>query len=233
MSAVEEGDEPAVSLSLHSPHGDEGYPGNLDVTVTYRLRSGGAFEICFESACDRATILNLINHVAFQLGGLSEENIRTHRLWLDADGYLPVRDLIPTGAILPVEGTIFDFRSPKPLGQDLDAPLLQKTKGYDVCLRFTEREGGGLLHRATLYHESSGREMQMYTDLPAMQLYCGNYYGDPERPFKGGIPQRIHHGVCLEAGMMPDSPNHPGFTDATLSPGEKLEHKIIFQFSVN
>ena len=81
VSAVEEGDEPAVSLSLHSPHGDEGYPGNLDVTVTYRLRSGGTFEICFESACDRATILNLINHVAFQLGGLSEENIRTHRLF--------------------------------------------------------------------------------------------------------------------------------------------------------
>ena len=220
----------AITLSLHSPDGDEGFPGALDVSVVYQLLADQTLSVRFIAKTDKATVVNLINHVALQLGGLTEENVREHTLWLDADAYLPVRELIPTGEIRSVEGTIFDFRAPKLIGRDLDDPQLRETKGFDVCLRFIRREGG-LLHRATLTHEKSGRKMQLYTDLPAVQLYCGNYYGDPTRPFKGGIPQRIHHGVCLEAGMMPDSPNHPNFTNTTLRPGEVFDHRILYRFS--
>jgi aldose 1-epimerase len=220
----------SITLSLHSPDGDEGFPGALDVSVVYQLLADHTLSVRFLAQTDKPTVVNLINHVAFQLGGLAEENVREHVLWLDADAYLPVRELIPTGEIRSVEGTIFDFRTPKQIGRDLDDPQLRDTKGFDVCLRFAGRLGG-LLHRATLTHKKSGREMRLYTDLPAVQLYCGNYYGDPGRPFKGGIPQRIHHGVCLEAGMMPDSPNHSNFTNTTLRPGEVFDHRILYRFT--
>ena len=222
----EDGEEPALRLSLHSPDSEEGYPGNLDVEVIYRLTREGGLSLSYRASTDADTYLNLTNHSYFNLGGFASGSVLEHVLWVDADRYcVPDGELIPTGELRPVDGTPFDFRTAKPLGRDF-----QKTGGgYDHCLVFADREGG-LRRRIVLSNPANGLCLSVLTDQPAVQVYSANFMNDPI-PFKGGYPQQFQHAVALETQHMPDSMHHPGFTDCLLRAGAVFSSRTEYRFS--
>ena len=231
----EDGDEPALVLHRVSPDGEEGYPGKLDVTVTYRVTKENGLSVHYVATTDRATILNLTNHCYFNLGGYDSGSVLSHELMLDADSYLPSNaNMIPTGEIRSVEGTPFDFRLAKTIGRDMDAqdPDLLRSKGYDQCLIFTDRKADGPIRRGELYDPESGRGMALYTDRPCVFIYTANGMANKEFYFKGGYPQASKTFVCMEAQSMPDSPNHENFTNCTLRPGEVYDTVTEYRFFV-
>ena len=226
-----DGDEPSLELSYRAVDGEEGYPGNLDVTVTYTLKAPATLSIHYEAQTDAPTPVNLTNHAYFNLGGYASGDVGEHILQCDASFVLAIDEQsLPTGEFWPVEGTVFDFRTPKPLGRDL-ATLVQ-TNGYDHCCCFSTAEREPLSLRATLTHPQNGRELRVYTTMPALHLFTANFSNDPNYPFKNGVPQHPHCAVCFETQKMPDSPNHPNFTPAVLMPGEIYDHTTEYVFSV-
>jgi aldose 1-epimerase len=230
-----DGEEPKLVLTLHSPDGEEGYPGNVDITVTYTLLASNALSIHYEATTDKSTPFGMTNHVYFNLAGYAGGKIFDHVLQFDADSYLPTDEtLIPTGEIRSVEGTPFDFREPKTIGKDFyaDDVDMKLAGGYDHCLCFTGGATKTPVLRAEVYEPNSGRIMKMFTDQPAVQFYSANFLSDPEFPLRGGYPQSTQTAFCLETQTMPDSINHPNFNDVVLRPGEKYEHTAIYQFSV-
>ncbi|MBE6667132.1 MAG: galactose mutarotase [Ruminococcaceae bacterium] len=230
-----DGDEPELILHILSPDGDEGYPGNLDLTVTYKLSNENGLSIRYEATTDKATPINLTNHTYFNIRGYASGSIHPLILWLDADSYLPTdAGLIPTGEIRSVEGTPFDFRTPKEVGRDINADCedLVIAGGYDHCLNFVGGETKEPVKRAELYDPESGRVMTVYTNQPCVQLYSGNFLTNEEYPFKGGYTQKIQTLMCLETQHMPDSINHPNFTNTVLKPGEKYDYTTEYRFSV-
>ena len=232
---AEDGDEPKLILTLHSPDREEGYPGNVDITVTYKLLSTNALSIHYEATTDQKTVINLTNHAYFNLGGYASGKIFDHILQIDADRYIVTDEtLIPTGEIRPVDGTPFDFREPKEIGRDFEADNtdLKIAGGYDHCFCFTGGESKEPMLRVEAYEQNTGRIMQVYTNQPCVQFYSGNFLGNPDFPFKGGYPQCKQTAFCLETQKMPDAPNHKGFDDITLNPGEKYDYTTIYQFSV-
>ncbi len=227
-------DEPELELCLTSADGEEGYPGRLDVKVAYKLTADNALSINYRAVTDKRTPVNLTNHMYFNLAGYTDGNVLDHELYLDADSFLPTDEgLIPTGEIRSVSGTSFDFRTPKTLGRDFycDDICLKIAGGYDHCLNFTRGETGNIERRGELYDPESGRAMEVYTDQPCVQLYTGNFLNNEKYPFKGGVAQRPQSFVCLETQHMPDSINHPNFTDCTLSPGEVYDYTTVYKFS--
>ncbi len=225
----------SLTLRLFSPDGEEGYPSDLTVEVTYLLTEENGLRISYRAESDRATPLNLTNHAYFNLGGYDAGEIRPLRLWLDADTYLPTdAGLIPTGEIRSVSGTPFDFRVPKSICEGIDLPDddLLTAGGYDHCLNFTGGATEVPVLRGELYDPASGRVMEIYTDAPSVQLYSGNFLGDGTRPFKGGVEQRKQSLLCLETQRMPDSVNHPHFTDTVLREGEVFVSTTEYRFSV-
>ncbi len=230
-----DGEEPRLVLHLSSPNGEENYPGNLEVTVTYTLLSSNALSIHYEAETDQSTPLNLTNHAYFNLGGYASGKIFDHVMQLDADAYLPTDStLIPTGEIRSVKGTPFDFRQPKTIGKDFDLshPDLAMAGGFDHCLCFVGGESKEPRLRAEVYEPNSGRLMQMYTNQPCVQFYTGNSLHNPDHPFKGGYPQGPQNAFCLETQKMNDAVHHPHFTDIILHPGEKYDYTTVYQFSV-
>lgn len=230
-----DGDEPRLILSLHSPDGEEGYPGNVDVTVTYALLASNALSIHYEATTDRRTPVNLTNHVYLNLGGYASGKIFDHVLQMDADHYLPTdKQLIPTGEIRSVNNTPFDFREPKTIGRDFDCGNddLKIAGGYDHCFCFAGGETKEPVLRVEVYEPNSGRMLKVFTNQPCVQLYTGNFLDDAEHPFKGGCPQNKQAAFCLETQKMPDSVNHANFTNVILEPGETYEHTTVYQFSV-
>ncbi len=224
-------DEPALILQYTSPDGEEGYPGTLCVTVTYTLKTNNAISIHYRATTDKKTVVNLTNHAYFNLGGLASGNVLGHELFLDADTYLPVDGTkIPTGEKRSVAGTPFDFRTPKVVGEGMRQG--ECVGGYDHCFNFRGGESDEVVWRGTLTDKKSGRVMKMYTNQPAVQLYTGNHLGDPAFPFTGKNAQCPHGGICLETQKMPDSPNQPQLSDATLSPGEVYDYTTEYAFSV-
>ena len=233
--ALDEGVEPSIKLFLLSADGDEGYPGNLAVTVSYALKNDGSLSIRYEANTDKRTIINLTNHTYFNLGGYNSGKIYDQELWLDADTYLPTDDtLIPTGEIRSVANTPFDFRLPKAIGRDIkmqDQDLII-AGGYDHCLNFTGGETKLPKLRARVIHKESGRVMEMYTNQPCVQFYSGNFLTNAKYPFRGNVPQKIQMAFCLETQHMPDSVNHDNFTNCVLKPGEVYDFTTEYRFGV-
>ena len=230
-----DGDEPELVLHILSPDGDEGYPGNLDLTVTYKLSNENGLSIRYEATTDKTTVVNLTNHTYFNLAGYASGSVHPLVLWLDADSYLPTdNELIPTGEIRSVEGTPFDFRTPKTVGQDIaaDDKDLKFAGGYDHCFNFVGGKTDTPVKRAELYDPASGRVMSVYTNQPCVQFYSGNFLNNPDYPFKGGYPQNLQAAFCLETQKMNDAVNHENFTDIIMNPGEKYDYTTIYQFSV-
>ncbi len=232
---VIDAEEPVLKLHILSPDGDEGYPGNLDVTVTYTLTAQNGLNIRYEAITDKTTIVNLTNHCYFNLNGYASGTVSEHTLMLDADTYLPTDEtLIPTGELKSVAGTPFDFRVPKKIGTDIGAndKDLMLAGGYDHCFNFVGGESVMPVKRAELYSEESGRVMEVYTNQPCVQFYSGNFLTNEKYPFKGGYRQAVQTLLCLETQRMPDSINHKNFTNCVLKPGEKYDYTTEYRFSV-
>ena len=231
--STNDSDEPSIKFFLLSKDGEEGYPGNLSITVTYSLNNEGALSIRYEATTDKKTIVNLTNHTYFNLGGYDSSKIYDHILWLDADTYLPTDDtLIPTGELRSVKGTPFDFRLPKKIGRDINLHDndLVIAGGYDHCFNFVDGESGSPKLRAKVTHEESGRIMEMYTNQPCVQFYSGNFLGNEKYPFKNNCCQSKQIAFCLETQHMPDAINHDNFTNVVLNPEEKYDYTTIYKF---
>ncbi|MFT0861488.1 aldose epimerase family protein [Ancylobacter sp. G4_0304] len=227
------GAAPSVTLGLVSPDGDQGFPGELRVRVTYRV-SGTELGITFEATTTAPTIVNLTHHGYFNLAGVEQAgDVLGHVLTLHADAYLPVdAGAIPTGGPAAVAGTPFDFRSATPIGERIREAHeeLQLGRGYDhnFCLRDPAADAPRLAARVE--HPGSGRVMELFTDQPGLQFYSGNFL-DGTAAGKFGRLHRQSDAFCLEPQAWPDSPNRPDFPSARLDPGETYRHVSIYRFS--
>ena len=220
-----------VRLALRSPDGDQGYPGNLDVRVTYTLSEDDRLTVDYAATTDRATPVNLSQHTYWNLGGPHRADILGHELWIDADRFTPVDEgLIPTGELRPVRGTPFDFQTPMTIGARIDAPDEQLRRGHGYDHNFVVvGSGAGLVQAARLADPVSGRSMEVWTTEPGVQFYSGNFLDGAIRG-KGGRPLAARSGCCLETQHFPDSPNHPNFPSTILRPGAVWRSRTVFGF---
>lgn len=215
--------ENSVTLHYHSRNGEEGYPGNLDVHVTFTITADDALEIMYKATTDSATPVNLTNHAYFNLNGGG--TALNHELRINAAYYTPVDEtLIPKG-IEPVEGTAFDFRLPKPLGEDIDSKEDQIRIGGGYDHNFVlDKEGEGLSLAARAIGDKTGIVMEAFTTEPGMQLFSGNF---PEEV----LPNSYRTSFCLETQHFPDSPNNPPFPTTILEKGHAFTSQTIYKFS--
>lgn len=226
----------SLRLTYCSPHMDEGYPGNLDVTVTYTLSDSNALSIEYEAFTDQQTPVMLTNHAYFNLKGEGNGDVLDHQVMIDADEFLPctVRQ-IPSGQIVPVEGTIFDFREPKTIRQDWDDnhPQFKTSLGYDHCYQLNrdDIDDDELMLASRVVEPESGRVLEVYTQEPAIQFYTGNFL-DGRLSGKCGLPYVKNGGFCLETQQFPNSVNQVGFHDVILEPDDAYRTKTIYQFDV-
>ena len=224
----------SVTLSYLAKDGEEGYPGNLNCSVTYRLTDDNAIEIDYLATTDKATPINLTQHTYFNLKGEGEGTILGHELMINAQRYTPVdATLIPTGKTPAVQGTPFDFTKPKPIGRDINADNEQLKFGGGFDHNWVLDKGGqtGEMTLAARVHEpTNGRVLEVMTTEPGIQFYCGNFL-DGRLTGKSGKKYVHRGGFCLETQHYPDSPNQPAFPSTILKPGEEYETKTIFKFS--
>ena len=224
----------AVRLTLHSPDGDQGFPGNLHVVILYTLTNENKLIVDYSAVTDKPTVINLSQHSYFNLSGHASGPILNHELVINADNFTPVdQNLIPTGEIRPVEGTAFDFRTPHLIGERIANAEEQLIlgMGYDHNFILNKERAGELTFAASAYDILSGRFMQVYTTHPAIQFYTGNFL-DGSAIGKGGSAYIYRSGFCLETQYYPDSPNHPNFPSTVLRPGDEYKHRTEFRFSV-
>lgn len=225
-------DKSELVLTYLSEDGEEGYPGNLNVTVTYSLNNKNELTVEYSAITDAATVFNPTQHAYFNLTGDFSKDILNHEVYINADYYLPVDEgLIPTGELKNVEGTPFDFKSAKKVGKDISEgnEQLQRGGGYDHCWVLNGKTDE-LRLVATAYDNESGRLMEVLSTEPAIQFYTGNFLdGSLKNPAGGTYGHRS--GFCLETQHYPDSPNHPNFPSTVLRPGETFQSKTTYRFS--
>ncbi len=217
--------ENSVTLRTVSPDGEDGFPGTLQVAVTYTL-DGGALTIGYEAVSDRDTVVSLTNHAYFNLAGQGSGTIADHTLAVNASHYTPCgAGTIPTGEIRAVDGTALDLRQAVRLGDRLGVAELAEYSGYDH--NFVLDNGGAA---AVLYCGESGIEMTVDTTLPGLQVYSAGFLS--QRQGKSGAMYAAHHGICLETQHFPDAMHHPSFPSPILLAGEVYRHKTVYRFAV-
>ncbi len=216
-----------------SPDMEEGYPGNLDLEVRYRLRDDNALEIVYAATTDAPTIVNLTNHSYFNLHGQDGSTILDHKLWLNSSHFTEYNEAFAqTGNIISVENTPLDFRTEHVIGERCNDEYrqLNMCTGYDHNM-ILDGEIGELKPIGTAKCEQSGIALEAFTTEPAIQFYCANYIGfDPVPHGKGGVRYPKNGGLCMEAQHYPDSINHPNFPSTVLRPGETYRQKTVYRF---
>ncbi len=221
---------PGLKLTYLSPDGEEGFPGNLSVTVVYSLTEDNTLRVDYTATTDKDTVINLTQHSYFNLAGKGD--ILSHIVMIPADKFTPVDStLIPTGELRPVEGTPFDFRIPTAIGARInqDDEQLKFGKGYDHNWVINKPPGElGLMAR--VYEPVSGRVLEVLSTEPGLQFYSGNFL-DGTITGKGGRVYKFRNGFCMEPQHYPDSPNKPEFPSVVLKPGAAYRNTIIFKFS--
>lgn len=234
--SVASGRQASVKLAHRSADGASGYPGQLDVTVTYSLDDKGSLSILFEAVTNKPTIVNITNHALFNMAGDgSPFGILNQRLTIPAAAYTPIdADLIPTGEVRSVAGTVFDFRAGRLIGADIrdgkDEQILVG-RGYDHNFALDKGATKRPELAARLEDPVSGRVLEVLSDQPGLQLYTGNFL-DGTLVGKAGRLYRMGDGIALEPQKFPDAPNRPTFLSARLDPGQTYRHQMIFRFSV-
>jgi len=226
-SSVANDSIPSLSLSYLSKDGEEGYPGNLQVNVKYTLTDEDELKIEYSATTDKPTVLNLTNHSYFNLTGDVANTILNQRLQIDADNYTPVDStLIPTGQIVSVKGTPFDFTTAEKIGARIDSVK----GGYDHNFVLNSK-GGSLQKVATLSDDGSGRELQVFTTEPGLQFYTGNFLDGTIKTSDGKAINK-NTALCLETQHFPNSPNQPSFPSTLLSPGQTFHSETVYKLSV-
>ena len=224
--------EEAVEFLYFSEDGEAGFPGNLKVVAHYSWGEDNSLKLILTAQTDKPTVVNLTNHVYFNLDGEASGSVLDHKLELNASQFLPTDEtLIPQGEPQDVAGTPMDFVEAKTIGQDIKAPFpaLQYGKGYDNCYLIDGAMPGQLSEAAQLWAAKSGRHLTVLTTQPAVQIYTGNWFkGCPEG--KSGRVYQDYDAVAIECQHCPDSPNRPDFPSTVLRPGEVMEEAIIWVF---
>ncbi|MDD3319969.1 MAG: galactose mutarotase [Paludibacter sp.] len=224
--------EDVLEMTYLSPDGEEGYPGNLTIRVTYTLTVNNEIAINYEATTDSTTILNPTSHVYFNLHGTSAQSTNSHILSIYADKYTATDSLlIPTGEILDLENTALDFRQPTAIGDRINEDFLplKYGKGYDHNY-ILNKKPGELKLAAEVYEPATGIDMKIVTDQPGLQFYSGNFM-DGVDTGKRGEKHNYRSGIALEAQNFPDAPNHSNFPSSLLKPGETYHQTTIYQFS--
>ena len=230
---VEESSACHLKLSLVSPDGDNGFPGNVTATVTYTLMEDNSLDIAYEATTDAPTVVNMTNHAYFNLSGDPTRSVEDHILRVNADCYTPVDEtLIPTGEIAPVDGTPFDFREPKAIGRDIAAENTQLAygRGYDHNW-VLGTAGNESRIAASLTCPETGITLSIRTSEPGIQIYTGNFL-DGTVTGKRGIAYPFRSAVCLETQHYPDSPNKEKFPSTVLMPGKSFQSATAYRFSI-
>lgn len=235
IASVGEGAFASVSLSLTSADGDQGYPGTVEVRVTYALDEAGSLTIDFDATTSAPTIINLTNHALFNLAGEgSAEDVLSHRLQIPAGKYTPVdRALIPTGELRSVAGTVFDFTRGRAISEGLrdgTDPQIAAGRGYDHNFALDAGLTTQPKLAARLEDPASGRVLEVLSTEPGVQVYTGNFL-DGTRAGKSGHLYRMGDGIALEPQKFPDAPNQPRFVSARVDPGKPYHHRMIFRLS--
>ena len=223
-------------LKYVSPYGEEGFSGEMRTTVVYSFTDDNELVIEYMATTNKKTIINLTSHGFFSLAGIANPTptIENLECEINADFYIPIDNTsIPTGEILRVEGTPFDFRKPKTVGQDIDADneQIKNGAGYDHCFVLNKKEEGELSFAARIKEPVSGRIMEVYTTEPGVQVYTDNWADGYKGQNGATFPRRS--AICFEAQHFPDSPNRPYFPSVVLNPGEQYTQKTVYRFAVD
>ena len=223
----------SVRMTRTSPDGEEGYPGNVVVSVTYTLTPDDTLRVTMSATTDAPTLVNLVQHSYWNLAGHASGTIEAHKIRIHARQYVPVDpSLIPSGGFASVEGTLFDFREPQVIGERLGLLRMgtESPNGFDHDF-VIDGKPGVLRPVCELSDTSSGRKLTLWSDQPGCQFYTGNFL-DGTLIGKGGVPYRKHQGLCLETQFHPDSIHHPEWPSPVLRPGEKYTHRMWIRFGL-
>lgn len=230
-----DGSDEHVTMQLFSPNGEDGYPGDMYVKITFSI-TDNALLIAYEAKTDRDTVVNLTNHAYFNLNGEGTGSILNHSLTINANAYTRINEnLIPTGTIASVNGSPFDFRETQTIGKCIDTPheQLQLARGYDhnYVLNKTNTDTDELTLAAKAVGDKSGIYLEVHTTEPGMQLYTGNFMNGTNT-FKGGAKDDFRTTFCLETQHFPDSPNQPAFPSTVLSAGAIFKSSSLYRFGI-